>query len=512
MEKRIIPIALLVLGLSSMLFFADNIDIVYAQVITSAEPYPVQPAISPSATGYHSATDKLLMVGITGGVYHVYVVAGNGLTALQDIATTLTTIGGADNIVCNVAYCYFLGQSNGGSNTPTAIRINMQTYATTTYAETDYNGCTITTFGLSGNNLYATMADLGGCGYTGIYQLSTTFDTKSVGVIQWIDYDTTTVFGDTSTNSACVVSGNYLVIRSSANLVQKYVLSTKTLTSSSALGSAPSDISCDSTHVYLTRQSANVVNRVRISNLAIEADSATITAPTQLMVRGDSVYVARSAAATITVLDKTALGNSFVFFTAGHNDVGFFLGNATRFNIVAPTANDNIVYQVDGIFAEELEEQEEEENNQTDGVCGVGTALECVGDRGTIGNIFYGTGGTSQPITNVTNNLLNGLGITNTTNTDIQTNGTGLFLMLLTGVFFFIASVASVAVANAKFNANIQYSDSAMNAYWLLFLVIAVVAISYYLAWIPDIIFYGLIVGLAGLFAFGAYRHFKSGG
>lgn len=144
--------------------------------------------------------------------------------------------------------------------------------------------------------------------------------------------------------------------------------------------------------------------------------------------------------------------------------------------------------------------------NQENGVCGLGTALECVGNRGTINAI---TG--AQELTTVVTDLGNGLGIFNSTNTDPETNGSGLFLMLATGAFFFGVSVSTIGIANSRFNANIQYSDSAMHPYYLLFLVAGVISLSWYLNWIPDIVFYTMVIGIAGLFSFGMYKQFRSG-
>lgn len=139
------------------------------------------------------------------------------------------------------------------------------------------------------------------------------------------------------------------------------------------------------------------------------------------------------------------------------------------------------------------------------GRCLNGTALDCVGDRSTINAI---TG--APAITEVTNDLFSGLGIINSTNTDIQTNGTGVLLMLMTGTFFASAIIASISIANRKFGAGISYT-SIPKEFWLL-LVVGVISLAWYLGWIQPVIFYLMVIGLAGLLSFGVYRHLKSGG
>lgn len=144
-------------------------------------------------------------------------------------------------------------------------------------------------------------------------------------------------------------------------------------------------------------------------------------------------------------------------------------------------------------------------NTDTNGDGVAGTALDCVGDRSTINAI---TG--APAVTGVVNQLGNGLGIFNETNTDIKTNGTGLFLMLITGTFFACAVLATIGIANSKFGAGISYTEIPKE-FWL-FLVVGTVSIAFFLAWIPDIVFYGMITGIAALFTFGIYMRFGRGG
>lgn len=499
MENKKISIVLLGITLCSMLVFADNLEFAYAQAVISNEPFNVA-TMSSVVYGYASTQDYL----ITTQSATYYVVKGSDLTAVNSFASGLDTfLSQRNSILCNASSCFVIGQTTGGN---LAIeRFSLSSFSTTTYVNATWANCSPTSLFLSGTTLYFTLADFGACAFTGIYTISTSF--SSGGDNQIAEYDDNINFGQTGSNGMCKV-GNFL-IRGISNFLYKYNLSNGALTSLDTGASAITTIACDSTHVYLTSNAGNYVKRANISTLTLEADVGSVTAPSNIMARGDSVFVGRSGATTITALSKTDLTSAFVMFTSANNNVDFFVGNSTRLNFLAPDTNDNIFYAMSGILAPELEE--EEENNQVDGRCGNGTALDCVGDRGTIDNIFYGTGGTGVPITNVTNNLLDGLGITNSTNDDIQTNGTGLVLMLVTGVFFTSMIVATIAIANNKFNAGIQYTEVLTKEVWL-FLVVGVVALSWFLGWIPEIVFYGMVVGLAGLFAFGLYRHFKGSG
>lgn len=92
----------------------------------------------------------------------------------------------------------------------------------------------------------------------------------------------------------------------------------------------------------------------------------------------------------------------------------------------------------------------------------------------------------------------------NPVNTDISTNGTGLSLWLIMLVFF-----SGVVVAVSKKN---NFSVTEINPIFWLALVVGTVGISWQIGWIPDIIFYGLMIGIAGLFAFGMYKQFGNRG
>lgn len=339
MQKKNILIALAVFSIV-MILAQNNIDKAYALTVESNEPFTTQPSCA--NVGYYSPRDYVLCAGVTGGVVHIYVADGDTLTQVSDITTTFTTYNGNEQIACDNTYCYFMGQV---TTNPSIIKIAMTSLTATTYTEPEYTGCSPTTFAVLAGTIYATLADLGSCPYTGIYSLVSSFTSDVASNIQWVAFDNVNVFGDTNAINACFAGTNYMVLTDSGFRVQKYVISSETLTSGSNLGSAPTDMECstDGTTVYVSRNSGNTVNAVTVSSMATRGDSATVTGPSQLMNRGGSVYIGRSGAATITVANEDALGSNFVFYSAlAHNGAQFAKGNATRFNVIAPTSNDNI--------------------------------------------------------------------------------------------------------------------------------------------------------------------------
>jgi len=146
--------------------------------------------------------------------------------------------------------------------------------------------------------------------------------------------------------------------------------------------------------------------------------------------------------------------------------------------------------------------EEGEEGNQSGGFCGNGTLRDCLGDR----NALSGLVPANQNITSIATTLGQGIGIINPNDENPRTNGTGLFLMLITGSFFAIALMSTVHTLNMRgyISASIREIDP---VFWL-FLVVGTVSVAWYLDWIDDIIFFAMTVGLAGLIAFGVLKHF----
>lgn len=171
-------------------------------------------------------------------------------------------------------------------------------------------------------------------------------------------------------------------------------------------------------------------------------------------------------------------------------------------NVYATCAGASNSVLIDDTVSEDIPPEEPE--GSTNGRCNTGTVLDCIGDRSTSTAI---TGG--QDITVVSGNLLCGLGFNATCSGNADENGTGIILMLLLGTFLSSAIFATIAVANTKFGAGISYTEIPKELW--LFLVVGVVAFAWYQQWIPDILFYGMIVGIAGLFSFGLYKHIRGG-
>jgi len=176
------------------------------------------------------------------------------------------------------------------------------------------------------------------------------------------------------------------------------------------------------------------------------------------------------------------------------------LFNTTNTYITCPANSNSVI--IDDSVSETL--PPEETGGSTNGRCNVGTVLDCIGDRSISTAI---TGG--QDIGVVSGNLFCGLGLNATCSGTTKDNGTGLLLMLITGTFFAGAVISTIAIANTRFGAGISYTEIPKE-FWL-FLVVGVVGFAFYMQWIPDLIFYGLMVGLAGLFSFGLYKHIRGG-
>ena len=144
----------------------------------------------------------------------------------------------------------------------------------------------------------------------------------------------------------------------------------------------------------------------------------------------------------------------------------------------------------------------EEEDNQQAGFCGNGTLRDCLGDRSALSGLVPA----NENITSIATTIGQGIGLIDPNNENPRTNGTGLFLMLITGTFFAIALMSTVHTLNMR--GYISASVKEIDPIFWLFLVVGVVSVAWYLDWIDDIIFASMTVGLAGLIAFGVLKHF----
>lgn len=507
-SKSIVLIALAVFSIV-MILANGNIEKAYALTLTSNEPDGTMATVS--AHGYNSAHDYLLTAEITGGVFVVHIVDGETLTQVGEVITTITT-GFLDDIKCTASICFFAGQD--GSD-PVIAKISMSSFTLTTYSEPQYVSCAPTNYVSFGSTIYITMADFGGCPYTGAYSIPISF-TSDVGAgnVQYVSYDDSTVFGDSDDISgSCLVEGRYWFTgEQNSDTIRRYDLSTQTLTASATLGANVDDIACSSNaqfatdSVYAVSVAGDWVKAVDMSSMAVNAGSASITNPQSLMVRGDTVYVSRDDASTVTVYDKNDLttGAFTLFSSLAHNDVLFFKGNSTRFNMVAPTTNDNIYYAVNGIIDEEEEEEPPEDSGSANGVClnidvngdGRVNVLDCAGSNTAFAGFTSG-----QNVSTIIGRITDGLGLTDTeSNPDIETNGVGLFMflgLLILTEFFILAGYLGFT---SKTNTERSMADIALV---VLIGAFTDLAIAFYLNWLPDIAFYTVIVLVAGFLTFG---------
>lgn len=152
-------------------------------------------------------------------------------------------------------------------------------------------------------------------------------------------------------------------------------------------------------------------------------------------------------------------------------------------------------------------------NNQINGVCGNTdvngdgrvNVLDCAGSVSPFSGI---TGGRST--TEITALVTNGIGLTDCVEdgSDVETCGSGLFtfiLLLLITEFLVLAGYLGLTrLTNSS-------SDIMDIALLLVIMAFADLAIAFYLDWIPDLVFYTIIVITAGFLAFGLLKKFGRG-
>lgn len=139
------------------------------------------------------------------------------------------------------------------------------------------------------------------------------------------------------------------------------------------------------------------------------------------------------------------------------------------------------------------------------GVCIYGTALQCSGSGANAWSGFT----SGQNATDMMASITDGLGFTNCgENPDHETCGSGLFLFIIILLLVEFGVLAGYLGLTTKLHADKQVVDVALI---LLIAGFAVVALGFYLNWIPDLVFYSIIVIIAGFLVFGLIQRIKGG-
>lgn len=506
MEKKIIPLIIAVSALSFMLVFSDNIESAYALTLSS-----IIISNAGSAQMTYSIPNQRYVLNVGSGL-----ITTVNPTAKTSASNTLPAVAGetyGTGATCSATLtsCYIV---SSGSGLPDRIRtynpmtasiesdttvntsgatINIAGITTVSTSERGHDGWFVAVCSAGGSVLFNIAGQvLGTCGGTTPIQSGTSLlYAKQAGTKIAITTSSATnsfrIFDSTTGLIVCQVNINvgnggsieyynnnfYVVV--GTNTINKY------------------DTSCNAgTGISNTGISSQIFGLLNISPEGVFAVEGT-TSISFMNITSNNISTLAYSLSTNYTETVTAIRNERIAYAYGINQTGA--------NIDVATANDPFLF----IQLSTPSENAPSDNEFIDanGICH-GTLSQCLPEAGGGLSGFLPNG---YNITSAGSTIGQGLGIVDANNNDPQTNGVGLFYMLATGTLFSGITFATIATANSKFGTSIKYSE-VPKEYWL-FLVVGVVALAFYLHWIPDIVFYGLVVGLAGLFAFGLYARFK---
>jgi hypothetical protein len=507
MQKRIIPLLLVVSALSFMLVFSDNIKSVYALSISN-----IIISGAGSAQMTYSIPNNRYVLNAGAGV-----ITTVNPTTKASASVTLPAIAGESygtGATCSATLtsCYIV---SSGSGLPDKIRTyNPITGSIITDITVDTANAIINIAGISavsgstrGNSGWFTATCtaggsvlfnivgqvLGACGGTTAVQSGSSL----LDVIQ--SGSNVAITTSSATNSFRIFNSGTGLLVCNANINVGTGGTLETYNSNFYVVVGTNTISKYSSSCVLgTGITASGISSQVFGLLAVEPEgvfavegttSISFMNITSTNINTVAYTVATNFTETVTTIRGERLAYAYGF-------------NQTGLNIDVATANDPFV------FIQYVPAGGNVPNNHIiDGIC-YGTLAQCLAENG--GSLSgFTNGGSQYNITEAGTIIGQGLGVIDPDNDDPQTNGIGLFYMLATGTLFAGITFATVATVNNRFHANISYTEIPKE-FWL-FLVIGVVSLAFYLHWIPDIVFYGLVIGLAGLFSFGLYRHFAKG-
>lgn len=101
----------------------------------------------------------------------------------------------------------------------------------------------------------------------------------------------------------------------------------------------------------------------------------------------------------------------------------------------------------------------------------------------------------------------------NPTNTDIETNGVGLFMtLILIIISYAFLVIIHFGAQRLLRKSNVQVMDAiTINPMLLVIMLVIDIGISFYLNWLADTVFYSIVAVIVGFASFGIYRHVKGG-
>lgn len=154
-----------------------------------------------------------------------------------------------------------------------------------------------------------------------------------------------------------------------------------------------------------------------------------------------------------------------------------------------------------------------DDNNQVGGACGNTdtngdgrvNVIDCVGSNTAWGGFTSGV-----PAVQVVGSISDGLGLTECASdgSDQDTCGSGLFMFLIVLLMVEFAVLAGYLGFTGKLHADRQIVDVGLI---MLIAGFVVVALGFYLNWIPDIVFYSIIAIIAGFLTFGIISRLRGG-
>jgi len=410
-----------------------------------------------------------------------------------------------NRVLClsSTASCYRVaihaGGGGGGGSNPAGImitRFNFDTLSSSQYTNTTWTSAGIGKgLAIVGSLLY--FSNTGGAMPQGIWTMNivNAFDGITTNDDQTL-YRTHSIALVSGLNAGCYDALSTNISAVDGNTVGKIDVSTGQWTNlGNNLGSTVDEAVCFDGFAWYASTAGGWVKKV---NPSTGATVATITLAGATTVAKHGTIILIGSGSTVYGYDSTSLAQVQTYTGFTGSAVKVLNGNSTSLYVMGSSER---IHLYNGI-PDSGEEDETPTNNQSGGFCGNGTLRDCLGDR----NALSGLVPANQNITSIATTLGQGIGIINPNDENPRTNGTGLFLMLITGSFFAIALMSTVHTLNMRgyISASIREIDP---VFWL-FLVVGTISVSWYLDWIDDIIFFAMTVGLAGLIAFGVLKHF----
>lgn len=512
MEKRKIPVIALAIFSIAILLANNNIEKAFA---LSHVDVAVALDMTTNNNAISYAGGSLFVLGKFNntGLNNTPIYKINPVTGV--IITSNNLSGKQDGLVCSSSFCVTVFQNGAGQNR-VIEKISLTTLAITATSVALASNIEAQSLDISGSNIYYTRLNAG---------------TVSIGIMNSVDMAETAIYssgmGAVSVKDLKVISSqNRIAVTTDSH--NFHLWNTQTASQVCQLGASGSYLNAgqitydaNNNRYFVTSDTTNKINVISsacaLSTTITGFGEANYSVGIQIDTARSEIFVLTSSDTTskIVALKYSDFTKKWEYLSVGKSFRDFLAYDSSNKIIMVGSASNLIrLITLDSVGEGSITGSQvciDTTGDAETDLCFTDTNGDGVPDAGQAGALGAYRG--SANVTKFGTDLGCAFGLTSCTNKDIKTNGVGLFYLMIIIIWSYAALVFIHYEAKKLGSAGNVHVTEVLNINPILLVVMLFidVGITFYLGWIPDLIFYSAVVGVIGIASFGIYRHLRGG-